>query len=52
MRLMRAENDISLVRRTLFEANSGTRRPGNSSLTSAQTRRLLAPSACFVNPKG
>src|SRR5690606_23970587 len=41
----------SLVERTLFEANSGARRAERTSLTSAQTRRLLTPDPCLVNPE-
>jgi hypothetical protein len=47
---MHAGNVFSLVKRTLFEANSGARRPEKQSLTSAQTTRLLLASPLTVNP--
>ena len=47
---MHAGNVFSLVRRTLFEANSEARRFEKISLTSAQTRRLLPATPWIVNP--
>jgi hypothetical protein len=40
----------SLVKRTLFEANSRTRRSGKESFTSAQTPRVIRKTALPVNP--
>jgi hypothetical protein len=42
------EDGQSLVKRTLFEVNSGARRPGNQNLTSAQIARLLLASSGSV----
>ena len=47
---MRAGNVFSLVKRTLFEANSKARRFGKESLTSVLTGRLLLASPMPVNP--
>ena len=47
---MHAGNVFSLVKRTLFEANSDARRVGKASLTSAQTSRLLPATPHTVNP--
>ena len=49
-RFMHAGNVQSLVRRTLFEVNSGASHPGNQNLTSAQMARLLLPTPLIVNP--
>jgi hypothetical protein len=47
---MRAGDVFSLVKRTLFEANSKARRFGKASLTSVLTGRLLLVSPRSVNP--
>ncbi|MET3592815.1 hypothetical protein ABID26_002203 [Mesorhizobium shonense] len=47
---MRAGNVFSLVKRTLFEANSKARRLGKASLTSVLTGRLLLARSLSVNP--
>jgi len=47
---MRAGNVFSLVKRTLFEANSKARRFGPESFTSVLTARLLLASLRTVNP--
>ncbi|WP_139032206.1 hypothetical protein [Mesorhizobium amorphae] len=47
---MRAGNVFSLVKRTLFEANSKACRFGRESLTSVLTGRLLLASPMAVNP--
>jgi hypothetical protein len=47
---MRAGKCFSLVKRTLFEANSKARRFGKASLTSVLTGRLLLVSPRSVNP--
>lgn len=47
---MHAGNVFSLVKRTLFEANSKARRFGKESLTSVLTGRLLLASLLSVNP--
>jgi hypothetical protein len=47
---MRAGDVFSLVKRTLFEANSKARRFGKASLTSVLTGRLLLASLLAVNP--
>jgi hypothetical protein len=47
---MQSGNVFSLVKRTLFEANSNARRIGKASLTSAQTSRLLLATPQIVNP--
>ena len=47
---MRAGNVFSLVKRTLFEANSKACRSGQESLTSVLTSRLLLATPGSVNP--
>ncbi|MGX8007692.1 hypothetical protein ACVDG8_001115 [Mesorhizobium sp. ORM8.1] len=47
---MRAGNVFSLVKRTLFEANSKACRFGQESLTSVLTGRLLLATLPTVNP--
>lgn len=47
---MRAGNVFSLVKRTLFEANSKACRFGQESLTSVLTSRLLLATPGSVNP--
>lgn len=47
---MRAGDVFSLVKRTLFEANSKARRLGKESLTSVLTWRLLPARPLSVNP--
>ncbi|WP_189521205.1 hypothetical protein [Mesorhizobium sp. M1B.F.Ca.ET.045.04.1.1] len=47
---MRAGDVFSLVKRTLFEANSKARRLGKASLTSVLTGRLLLARSLSVNP--
>jgi hypothetical protein len=47
---MHAGNVFSLVKRTLFEANSKACRFGSKSLTSVLTGRLLLARLCTVNP--
>jgi hypothetical protein len=47
---MHAGNVVSLVKRTLFEANSKARRLGKADLTSVQTGRLLLATRQTVNP--
>ena len=47
---MHAGNVFSLVKRTLFEANSKACRFGKESLTSVLTGRLLLASPLSVNP--
>lgn len=47
---MRAGNVFSLVKRTLFEANSKACRSGQESLTSVLTSRLLLVRPLPVNP--
>ena len=47
---MRAGNVFSLVKRTLFEANSKACRSGQESLTSVLTSRLLLATPRSVNP--
>lgn len=47
---MHAGNVFSLVKRTLFEANSKACRFGRESLTSVLTGRLLLASLLPVNP--
>lgn len=49
---MRAGNVFSLVKRTLFEANSKACRFGQESLTSVLTSRLLLATPGSVNPGG
>jgi hypothetical protein len=49
-RFMHAGNVFSLVKRTLFEANSRTGRSEKKNLTSAQTRRLIRATPNIVNP--
>lgn len=48
---MRAGNVFSLVKRTLFEANSKACRFGQESLTSVLTSRLLLATPRSVNPE-
>ena len=48
---MRAGDVFSLVKRTLFEANSKACRLGKASLTSVLTSRLLLVSPMSVNPE-
>jgi hypothetical protein len=47
---MHAGNVVSLVKRTLFEANSKARRLGKADLTSVQTSRLLLATSQTVKP--
>jgi hypothetical protein len=48
---MQAGNVFSLVKRTLFEANSKARRFGRASLTSVLTGRLLLATPQTVKPE-